>query len=135
MKYIRQFTIILIISFLGEVLKELLPLPVPASIYGVVLMLTALSTGIIKLKAVRDVGHMLTKNMQLMFIPATVGLMVSWNQIREMLIPIVVIISVSTVIVMVVSGKVTEAAIHVREEWDQLFEEYFDNNKNHKKEI
>ena len=52
MKYIRQFAIIVTISFLGEVLKSLLPLPVPASIYGLGLMLAALCTGIIKLESV-----------------------------------------------------------------------------------
>ena len=34
MKYLRQFMIILLFSFLGELLKYVLPFPVPASIYG-----------------------------------------------------------------------------------------------------
>ena len=49
MKYLRQFLIILLFSFLGEGLKALLPLPVPASIYGLVLLFAALELGIIKL--------------------------------------------------------------------------------------
>ena len=39
MKYLRQFMIILLFSFLGELLKYVLPFPVPASIYGLVLLL------------------------------------------------------------------------------------------------
>ena len=124
MKYIRQFTIILIISFLGEVLKELIPLSIPSSIYGVVLMLTALCTGIIKLESVREAGHMLTRNMQLLFIPATVGLMVSWDQIQGILIPVAILASISTVIVMVVSGRVTQKTIRVMEEWELVFGDY-----------
>ena len=42
MKYIKQFILILAISFVGELLKYLLPLPVPASIYGMVCMFLAL---------------------------------------------------------------------------------------------
>ena len=34
MKYLKQLVIILLFSFLGELLQELLPLPVPAAIYG-----------------------------------------------------------------------------------------------------
>ena len=41
MKYIKQFFIILLISFLGEALHALLPLPIPASIYGIVLLFAA----------------------------------------------------------------------------------------------
>ena len=52
MKYVRQFLIILVVSFAGELLNFLLPLPVPASIYGLVIMLLCLMTGLIPLDAV-----------------------------------------------------------------------------------
>ena len=48
MKYLRQFAIILFISLLGELLCILIPLPIPASVYGLVLMLVALTTGMLK---------------------------------------------------------------------------------------
>lgn len=111
MKYIKQFVVILVISFLGEVLKHLLPLPIPASIYGLVLMFAALCTGIIKLEAVRETAKFLVEIMPLMFIPAAVGLTQSWGIIRPALIPIVVITLVSTAAVMAVSGKVTQYMI------------------------
>ena len=53
MKYLKQFGMILFISFLGEILRAVIPLPIPASIYGLVLMLTALLTGILPLEKVR----------------------------------------------------------------------------------
>ena len=34
------------VSFVGEILHAVLPLPIPASIYGLVLMLALLMTGI-----------------------------------------------------------------------------------------
>lgn len=111
MKYIRQFAIILTISFLGEVLKSLIPLSIPASIYGLVLMLAALCTGIIKPDSVKESAKFLVEVMPLMFIPAAVGLTESWGIIRPALVPILVLTLVSTVLVMAVSGRVTQAVI------------------------
>ena len=70
MKYLRQFLLILFISFLGELLKYFLPLPIPASIYGMVILFIGLLSGIIKLDAVKDVGKFLIEIMPVMFIPA-----------------------------------------------------------------
>ena len=78
MKFLRQFSIILFISFLGEILHMLIPLPVPASVYGLVLMLGALVTGVLKIGQVRETATFLIEIMPVMFIPAGVGLMESW---------------------------------------------------------
>ena len=43
MKYLKQFLIILAISLIGEILKVLLPLPIPASIYGMVIIVRQVS--------------------------------------------------------------------------------------------
>ena len=75
MKYIRQFVIILFISFIGEALKYVLPLPIPASIYGLVLMFVLLETKVLKVEAVQDAGKFLIEIMPMMFIPAVSGLL------------------------------------------------------------
>lgn len=111
MKYLRQFMIILLVSFLGELLKYVIPLPVPASIYGLVILFILLETGILKLDAVKETSVFLIEIMPLMFIPAGVGLMESWGDLNSMLVEVVVIILVSTVLVMGVSGKVTELVL------------------------
>ena len=111
MKYIKQFVIIITISFLGEVIKSFVPLPIPASIYGLVLMLLVLCTGIIKLESVKETAKFLIEIMPLMFIPAAVGLTESWGIIRPVLVPVLTITLVSTVVVMAVSGIVTQAVI------------------------
>ncbi len=111
MKYIRQFAIILFISFLGEVLHELLPLPVPASIYGILIMLLCLKTGIVPLRSVKDAGKFLVEIMPLLFIPAAVGLITVWDVIQPKWAIYLIITLVSTVIVMAVSGLVTQLVI------------------------
>ena len=90
MKHIRQFLIILLFCFLGELLKYLIPLPIPTSIYGLVLMLTALLTGILKVDQVDETAVFLIDIMPVMFIPAAVGLIDSWQTIREVWVSYVV---------------------------------------------
>ena len=107
MKYFRQFFLILAISFAGEILHMVLPLPVPASIYGLVLMLLALVTGIVKIEQVKDTAVFLIEIMPVMFIPAAVGLLDSWSVLR----PTIVITVLTTIIVMVVTGRVTQNVI------------------------
>lgn len=108
MKYIKQISIILGICLIAELLEYLIPLPIAASIYGLVLMLAALITKIIPLKEVEGVADFLTENMTIMFIPPTVGIMTSVDAIREMLVPLVVISVVSTLLIMSVTGWVAQ---------------------------
>lgn len=115
MKYLKQFGIILSVTCVGEVMKYFIPLPVPASIYGLVLMLILLLTGSIKLGQVKEAGDFLVDIMPVMFIPAAAGLLDSWEKLQEILLPITVITVISTVIVMLVTGKVTEMMINRKE--------------------
>ena len=111
MKYFRQFGIILAVTFIGEILKYIIPLPIPASIYGLILMLIILKTKIISLEQVKETGTFLIEIMPLMFIPAAVGLLVSWDVLKDICIPIIIITILTTVIVMIVTGKVTQFII------------------------
>lgn len=111
MKYLRQFMIILLVSFAGELLKYLIPFPVPASIYGLIMLFILLETGVLKVEAVKETAIFLIEIMPLMFIPAGVGLMESWRDLSSMLVEVIVITIVSTVLVMGVSGKVTELVL------------------------
>ena len=115
MKYVRQFCIILLVSFMGEVLYELLPFPIPASVYGLVLMLGALMSGILKTDQVKETAAFLVEIMPVMFIPAGVGLMSSWGVLKPVFAPFAVITVLTTVIVMVVTGRVTQAVIRHEE--------------------
>lgn len=111
MKYVKQFLIILVISLLGELLRFLLPLPVPASIYGMVLLFAGLMTGVVKLSSVKETGTFLIEIMPVMFIPAGVGLMTSWGKVQELLLPISVITVLTIVTVMVATGWVSQIII------------------------
>lgn len=111
MKFIKQFGIILAISFVGEIMNYLIPLPVPASIYGLVLMLLCLHFGIVHIDSVKDSGKFLIEIMPLMFIPAAVGLIESWKTIGPKIGTYLIITVLSTIFVMIVAGHTTQAFI------------------------
>ena len=78
MKYLKQLAIIFAVSFVAELLEYLIPLPIAASVYGLLLMLLGLTTHIIPLKQVEETADFLADNMSVMFIPATVGI-IAWR--------------------------------------------------------
>ena len=108
MSYIFQFCRILAVCFLGEILANLLPFPIPASVYGLVLLLIALKTGVFRLDQVRDAGKFLISIMSMLFIPAAVGVMELWDDLGAMLIPCIIATVPITMFVMGVTGIVTQ---------------------------
>ena len=111
MKYLRQFLIILAISFAGETLHHLIPMPIPASIYGILILFILLETKLLPLSAVKETGKFLIEIMPVMFIPAAVGLLESWNILKGSWVSYAVITVCTTFLVMIVSGHVTQAMI------------------------
>ena len=108
MKYIFQFCRILLVCLLGELLAHVLPLPVPASVYGLVLLLAALRLGIFKLEQVKEAGSFLTGILPLLFIPAAAGVMDLWTELEAMLLPCLIAVVPVTLLVMGVTGRVTQ---------------------------
>lgn len=111
MKFMRQLAIIMSISFIAEVMEYLIPLPVAASIYGLILMLLGLITKVIPLHKVEGAADFLVEIMPILFVPPTVGIMASAEELKQMLVPLCVISVVSTVLVMAVTGRVSQSLI------------------------
>lgn len=114
MKYIKQVCIIFGITMAGEILNACLPLPVPSGVYGLFLLLLALCTKLVKVSDVEDVGSFLLDIMPMMFIPVSVGVMESFAAMKIVMVPLLVITLLSTIIVMVVTGKITELIIRIK---------------------
>lgn len=112
MKLLRQVALILLISFVGEILKNVIPLPVPASVYGLILMLICLCNGILRTSQIRKAAFFFIEIMPVMFIPAAVGLMDSWAILQPVFWPVAIITTITTVLVMVVTGRITQSVIH-----------------------
>ena len=118
MKYIKQFSLILLFSFLGEVCRYLIPLNIPASNYGMMLLFGALSLKIVRVSDVRDSGSFLTSLLPLLFVAPTVGLMEYWDLLKPVLLPFVLISLVVTALVMGAAGLVTKWIIRKGEQKD-----------------
>ena len=116
MQYLYQFLWILSFTFLGETLSTLIPLPIPASIYGLLLLFLALQLKIVKLEQVKTAGDWLIGIMGILFVAPVVNLLGCWDLIAPYLIPITVIVVVSTVVVFAVSGKLTEWCMRKKKE-------------------
>ena len=109
MKYVKQAFIILAFSLAGQAMQTYIPLPIPAAIYGFVLLLIALCTGLLKEKHIDETATVLIKLMPVLFVAPGVNLLSYWGLIREQWVSIVTIVVVSTVCVFAVSGLVTKA--------------------------
>ena len=111
MKLVKQFLIILAFSFAGEILHALLPPPIPASIYGIALLFTALQLRVVKVSDIAETSAFLIEIMPIMFIPAAVGLLKSWDVVKDSLAAYVAVTVVSTFVVMYAAGVVTQIII------------------------
>lgn len=118
MKYLTQFFWILLFCALGELLQAVIPIPIPAAIYGLVLLFLALSLKIIKIQQVADAAHYLISVMGVFFVSPVVNILAYWGVVKPSLGAICVIILATTVLVFSVSGLVTRALLR-KEEADE----------------
>ena len=91
MKFIKQFLIILLMSVLGGCLNWLIPLPIPATVWGMLLLFAALACGLIRLDQVENTADFFLSIMPMLFIPYAVGLMDSYRILAEHALPILAI--------------------------------------------
>ena len=114
MKYVYQIGIISVISFVAEMLYVFLPLPVPASVYGLLILLFLLMTKIIKPEQIEDVADWLLKIMPILFVGPSVGLIKSFDVIKGQILPLIIMCVISTIGVMIVTSVVAQAVIRMK---------------------
>ena len=109
MKYIKQLLIILAFTLVGEVLARVIPLPIPAAIYGFVLLFVALCTGALKKEQIDETAKLLVACLGLFFVPPAVNILAYLDIIKPAIVPICVIVLSSLFVVFIVAGLVTQA--------------------------
>ena len=115
MKYFKQFGIIAGVSCVGELLYALLPFPIPASVYGLVLMVILLMTKVVKLDMVEETADFMISMMGIFFVPSSVGLMNSFGVMQGSVWQLLLMCVVSTVVVMSVTGLVAQLVISIKQ--------------------
>jgi holin-like protein len=115
---IIQILFIHIFLFLGALIKNLITIPIPASMVGLILLLIALSLKIVKLEWVEKGGNWLLAELILFFIPSAVGIVnydeiISWQGVKTVLL-----IGLSTFIVIGVTAYTADMSDKIRKRSD-----------------
>ena len=108
LKYIKQVFIILAFCLLGELLAKIIPLPIPAAIYGFVGLFVALCAGLLKQSAIAETANFLISGMGILFVAPAVNILAYYEIIAPALVPICMIMILSTFVVFAVAGLVTQ---------------------------
>lgn len=111
MKYVRQMTIIFTAALLGELLRFLLPLPVPPSIYGLLLLFFALHFRVVRVDQVKESAELLIELMPLLFVAPAVAVLPYFGILRPILFRFVIAVAVSTALIMGAAGLATQYVI------------------------
>ena len=109
MKYLSQILIILGFTFAGEALQRLIPIGIPASVWGLALLFFALCLKIVKIEQVKDVGGFLSSLLPVLFVGPTVGIVDHWELIKPQLLAIALLLLASTLLTFGISGGITQA--------------------------
>ena len=113
MNYLKQFALLISVCFVGEILHAILPIPVPASIYGLVVMFTLLQLKIVPLSAIEQAAAFLLAVMPIFFVPSTVGVITAGAILKKFGAQFLLIGIVATIIVFAVTGQATQIVIRL----------------------
>ena len=108
MACLSQFLIILSFTLAGEALQRILPFPIPASVYGLILLFLSLCLGLVKVEQVKQTGNFLSSLLPLLFVGPTVGIAEQWDLIAPQLFPIALLLLSSTILTFFIAGHVTQ---------------------------
>ncbi len=106
--YLKQSAWIFGFSLLSEALNRLIPLPIPAAVYGLVLLFSALCLKIVKVEQIKQVSDFLLTILPFLLVSPAVNLLESWGILAPHVLPIALLVLSSTVLVFAVSGIVTQ---------------------------
>lgn len=111
MKILKELAIYFGITFISEIIAKLLPINIPPSIIGIVILFTLLELKVLKIEDVEMTGDYLIKIMPILFVPAGVGLIKYLDVLKIVAVPMVFVITLSTAIIMTAVGVVTQKLV------------------------
>ncbi len=105
---LKGIVIVLSVYLLGEIISRLIGGFMPGSILGMIILFVLLQCGVVKEEDIKGVCNFMLNNMMLLFVPVTVGIMISYTIISDDWISIVLSVMASTAIVIVVVGRLQQ---------------------------
>ncbi|HEI7607482.1 TPA: antiholin-like murein hydrolase modulator LrgA [Staphylococcus aureus] len=111
--FFHQVIVIALVLFVSKIIESFMPIPMPASVIGLVLLFVLLCAGAVKLGEVEKVGTTLTNNIGLLFVPAGISVVNSLGVISQAPFLIIGLIIVSTILLLICTGYVTQIIMKV----------------------
>ena len=108
MKYLKQALIILAFTLAGELLAKAIPLPIPAAIYGFILLFVALCTGMLKPESIAQTADFMISLLPLLFVAPAVGILEYFDILAPQILSFIAVVAVSTFLTFAVAGLVTQ---------------------------
>ena len=119
MKYLKQLSILFAFTFISEILNRIIPLPIPASIYGLVFLFLCLEFKIIKIDQIKDTADFLLAILPIMFVPSSVGFIKALPLMKKYGIQFIIIGVSTTFLVMIVSGLITQLILRIKKRFNK----------------
>lgn len=113
--FILQLFVLWLLNELGSIIVQWLHLPIPGNVLGMMLLFILLLTGLIKLNWVDQASSFLLKHLVFFFIPITVGIMTLGPMFLQNGLSLIVILIISAVLGMVVTGGSAQLLAKKRE--------------------
>lgn len=113
--FISQLFVLWLLNELGSIIVQWLHLPIPGNVFGMLLLFILLLTGVIKLEWVDQASSFLLKHLVFFFIPITVGIMTLGTLFLQNGLSLIVILIVSAVLGMIVTGGIAQFLAKTRE--------------------
>ncbi|RAI81190.1 antiholin-like protein LrgA [Macrococcoides goetzii] len=113
--FFHQAIVISVILLISKIIESFMPIPMPASVIGLVLLFICLCTGIVKLGQVERVGTALTDNIGLLFVPAGISVVKSLGLISEHPFLIIGLIFISTLLLLLCTGFFSQMIVMTTE--------------------
>ncbi|ANZ96036.1 antiholin LrgA [Brochothrix thermosphacta] len=112
--FLQQAFIFAIVMLVANIIKGFLPMPMPASAIGLILLFIALSTKIVKVEQVEGLGNKLISIISFLFVPAAISVINSLGILSTSGLQIMLIIIVATVILLAITGWSTQVFLKKR---------------------
>ena len=98
MKMMYQIGLLFGVCLLGQAISAFLPIPFPGSVLSMIILFLLLFFRIIRVDHIQQKADFLLKNMSFFFIPAGIGILSSFDLIRSSLLPLIIVIVVTTIL-------------------------------------
>lgn len=111
MKIALQVAVVFLISWLGDVISTFLPIPIPGSVIGMILLFILLMIKIIKVEHIKEKIEFLKVHMPMFFIPAGVEIMEKYEFVKGSIVQLLIVCVLSTIITFAVTVYTVKGVI------------------------